>query len=135
ECTVQAATEDMIIIVSRLLQWFTKRFVESPSDMNPEISVHCTMSDEGSVLVFEVRSRRLGELLRKRLFEPFTQAVPVPLSSTKMNHAGIYLPLYLAKMLVEEKYKGRLEECSNEIEGGLGHRFVVRFQPPQSASK
>ena len=130
-CTVQAAPEDLFIIISRLLQWFTQRFVESPSESGPEISVHCTMTEEGAELILEDRSRRLGKQLRRRLFDPFTQAVPVS-PGASLTLPGLYLPLYLAKVLIEEKYKGKLEECSDEIKDTRGHRFLVRFPPPQS---
>ncbi len=134
-CAIEATVEDMFIIVSRILQWFTQRFVEYSAGTRPEISVHCRTSDEGPVVIIEDRSRRLNEQLRKRLFDPFTQAVPLPSIGSGANRPGLYLPLYLAKVLVEEKYHGEIVECSNEIVGDLGHRFAIRFQPPQSAAK
>ena len=35
--------------------------------------------------------------------------------------------MYLAKTLVEEKYRGWLEDKSDEMEGEVGHRLVMQL--------
>jgi predicted heme/steroid binding protein len=46
----------------------------------------------------------------------------------KTPSAGRYLPLYVAKMLVEGRYHGLLEDHSDEIkEHNYGHRILMQF--------
>jgi hypothetical protein len=126
DCKVKAARDHLFIVVSRLLQWFTQRAIETSSEVYPSIRVRCSETPEGPQLVFEDKSRRLGAHLRERLFSPFSQAAP-PQAAGKH---GRYLPLYLAKMLVEVKYRGVLEDRSDELDGDVGHKFVMRFPVP-----
>lgn len=127
-CAVQASAEDLFIILSRLFQWFAERFSEYPPNVKTEVTIHCEASETGPMIVLEDRSRRLPETLRKRLFDVFTFT-----GESNPNLPGLYLPLYLAKALVEEKYNGRIEECSDQIGGDLGHRFILQFQPFEQA--
>jgi DNA-binding NarL/FixJ family response regulator len=128
-CWVKATKEDLFLILSRILQWFMQRFVEYPPEANPEILISCGSTEEGSVIRLEDRSHRLSESLRRQLFDSFNQTRPSPQLQPARDHPDVFLPLYLAKALVEEKYNGRLEERSEEIAGDCGHRFIIRFQP------
>jgi ActR/RegA family two-component response regulator len=153
DCTIEADRGDLEIAVSRLLHWFAQRLEYTPFDVDPLVSVKCLEDDAGPTIIFEDRSQRLNPKLRESMFAPFTQAVPVPLKyevekakqdaaetaledpatrETRRKHAGRYLPLYLAKMLVEGRYHGTLEDHSDDEdlkERSYGHRIVMQFPP------
>jgi hypothetical protein len=125
-CRVKAGHSDMYIAVKRLLQWLAQRCTETPPDIFPQINVQCVEREDGAFITFEDRSRRLPQKLREHLFDPFATSV-VPPTETGERGPGLYLPLYTAKILVEEKYGGRLDDKSNEMEGEIGHRLVMHF--------
>lgn len=150
DCILKADRGDLEIAISRLLHWFAQRRPLTPFDEVPLVSVKCSETDTGPTIIFEDRSQRLNKKLRAEMFAPFAQAVPVPvpfgsevepLESNETaretspfedgrKHAGRYLPLYLAKMLVEGRYHGTLEDHSDE--GDLKdlpyrHRIVMQF--------
>jgi ActR/RegA family two-component response regulator len=142
ECSVLADEQDLYIIMARVLQWLAQRKVATEPPNEPTIAVRCESDERSARLIFEDRSRRLPARLRERLFEPFTLAVPsarslaAPQRGTgeigdeeikASRHRPGYLPLYLAKMLVEEKYRGSLEDESDEMEGEVGHRLVIQL--------
>ena len=142
-CTVYAQSSDVEIIISRLLQWFVYRSKSVPLDVEPDLKIECKTTERGATITFEDNSHRLPKKLREDLFAPFTQAISTPFADLKdarstTNGAetpskdpltsGRYLPLYLAKMLVEGRYRGLLEDHSDEIEGrSYGHRIVMQF--------
>jgi DNA-binding NarL/FixJ family response regulator len=135
DCQVRAAEDDLLIVVSRLLQWFSKRLDHTPAGMQPSIHVTCAEVEGAPQVVFEDRSARLEADALARLFEPFADTVTNAATTQKLaDKPGLYLPLYLAKVLVEVKYKGRLADCSDEVslmdeEGEpVGHRFVMKFR-------
>src|ERR1044072_2353215 len=131
-CQVRAGRYDIYVVVTRLLQWLAQRSPQTPRELVPEITVKCIGGDETSAIFFEDRSRRLPAKLRGYLFEPFsTSLIHNPRSGTG---PGFYLPLYLSKILVEEKYGGRLNDESDEMEGQVGHRLVMRFSLAKSRS-
>jgi hypothetical protein len=127
DCVVQADSDDLCIVTSRMLQWFRQRWGDLPEGGAPIITAQCAETNHGSEISFEDRSRRLSKRLREELFIPFTQAISLPMEIAKDNLPGRYLPFYLAKMLVEEKYRGVLEDHSDELPNDAGHRFVIRF--------
>jgi|GEM_PF-1291172 len=148
ECSIMADEEDMYVIIARILQWLAQRKVATELPYEPTITVSCESDDRSARMVFEDRSRRLPARLRERLFEPFTLAVSSARSLAAPQHATenaksnaeiniaevnipgrrpAYLPLYLAKTLVEEKYRGSLEDQSDEIEAAVGHRLVMQL--------
>ncbi|MDT4896473.1 MAG: hypothetical protein QOH25_1550 [Acidobacteriota bacterium] len=149
DCTVEADRSDLEIAISRLLHWFAQRLEHTPFDVAPLVSVKCLDEANGPTVIFEDNSQRLNKKLRADIFAPFTQAVPVPFTSefeidrqdavvetvageTRRKHAGRYLPLYLAKMLVEGRYHGTLEDHSDDEDlkdRSYGHRIVMQFQP------
>jgi hypothetical protein len=130
-CRVRAG-EDLGIAVKRVLQWLAQRHPETPPGTAAGIFVWCMEREDGSCVTFEDRSRRLPGELREHLFEPFYTSL-VLLAGTSAGGPGIYLPLYLSKVLVEEKYGGRLEDESDKVAGDVGHRLVMRFGPPGEA--
>lgn len=145
DCIVQARRRDMAIIMSRLLQWFAYRGKEIPLDVAPVIKVMCETNNCGATVTFEDNSHRLPAELRRRLFETFSQALSTPFpeiessqfktqegsSNTAKNKPrleGRYLPLYLAKILVESRYHGFLKDYSDEIaEHMYGHRILLQL--------
>lgn len=142
DCSVLANEVELSIIVARVLQWLAQRKVTTEPPNEPAIFIHCETDDRHTRVIFEDRSRRLPQRLRVRLFEPFTLAVLsarslATLPEKKENgeegewkstkHRPGYLPLYLAKTLVEEKYRGWFEDKSDEMEGEAGHRLVMQF--------
>lgn len=128
-CAVKAKRDDMYLAVVRVMQWLVQRRIETPPEIEPEIKVNCSTTSEGGVqIIFEDRSNRLPERLREQLFTPFSVSV-VPAVETELRGPGLYLPLYLAQILVEEKYGGALDDRSTELEGDLGHRLVMRLSP------
>jgi DNA-binding NarL/FixJ family response regulator len=147
DCKMQAQRSDLEIIFSRLLQWFAfrSRPKTMPLDVARVINIECEETDSGPTVTFEDNSNRLPVKLRNDLFAPFTQAISTPFDDIKTvgpkiaeggaetaekSHlnTGRYLPLYLAKMLVEGRYHGLLEDHSDEIEKrSYGHRIVMQF--------
>jgi DNA-binding NarL/FixJ family response regulator len=141
DCSVVANKQDVVIIVERILQWLAQRKVATDDPNKAAIRVLCESDDRNSRIIFEDRSRRLSARLRERLFEPFTLAVPSarhvsPLrpgpqegaeGAQESRHRPSYLPLYLAKTLVEEKYWGWLEDRSDEVDGEIGHRLAIQM--------
>lgn len=145
DCSVQARSDDVFIIISRLLQWFVYRGKAIPLDVEAIIKLKCEVTDSTVTVTFEDNSYRLPKKLREDLFMPFTQAISTPfadLDQPKLTHeagtveptetgkqtSGRYLPLYLAKMLVEGRYQGFLDDHSDEItEHSYGHRILMQF--------
>jgi signal transduction histidine kinase len=121
---------DLFVTVLRVLQWMAQREDKTPIEVEkPTIEIAYVRNEERDEIHFTDQSRRLGVHLRQKMFEPFTQATP-PITSTKEDEEelpGLYLPLYLAKMLVEVKNNGSLEDRSDQLEGAHGHRFVISF--------
>lgn len=127
---VRIAERDLLIAVLRVLQWLAQREDKIPPEA-PYLAIEVAYERQhGRVAIrFTDQSRRLGEQLRKRLFEPFTQGT-VTLGDTDDKGErlpGLYLPLYLAKTLLTEKNDGSLEDRTNELAGESGHRFVISF--------
>lgn len=137
--SVEAGHDDLLLAFSRLFQWTVQRRTSTPSGVQQGISVSCEKRQDMADIIIEDRSRRLGKLLRNHLFEPFNQAPPAAaappdaLGEAKPSKPGLYLPLYLAKMLVEMKCHGKLQDGSDVMGGNIGHRFVVSL--PLSESK
>jgi ActR/RegA family two-component response regulator len=160
-CTIEADRGDLEIAVSRLLHWFAQRLEHTPFDVDPLVSVKCLEDAAGPTIIFEDRSQRLNTKLRENMFAPFTQAVPIPLTfdegenakqgasaetasgdtatgEMRRKHAGRYLPLYLAKMLVEGRYHGTLEDHSDDEDlkdRSYGHRIVMQFPPDRKKAE
>lgn len=126
DCKVRATQEDLSIIVSSVLQWLARRFIDTPDGIEPRISVQCGHYDKGVEAIFEDRSERLGKVLRDRLFYPFAENDGLD-DMRKSN-----LSLYVARVLIEERYNGALEDISDLVDAAenRGHRFRVRFPSP-----
>ncbi|MET0621585.1 MAG: response regulator [Pyrinomonadaceae bacterium] len=136
DCNVHALSSDVDIILSRLLQWFIYRGKFVPRGVPPALRIECEEADGWANITFEDDSQRLPKKLREELFAPFTQAISTPFAEIERASrtgkepptSGRYLPLYLAKMLVEGRYRGQLEDHSDEIIAhDYGHRIVMQF--------
>lgn len=145
-CVVRAQRRDVAIIISRLLQWFAYRGKATPLDVQPVIKIKCETADGSATITFEDNSYRLPPELRRRLFETFSQAISTPFPEVESSKfkakevdagtpenkpqklEGRYLPLYLAKVLVEGRYHGILKDQSDEIIGhNYGHRIMIQL--------
>jgi hypothetical protein len=122
---------DLLVAVLRVLQWMAQREEKTPAGAEaPVVEVEFMKAGGRAEIHFRDQSRRLGDQLRQRLFEPFAQAPPArtPIKKDEEEELpGLYMPLYLAKMLVEKKNAGRLEDRSDKLEGRHGHHFVISF--------
>lgn len=133
DCTVVADRRDLEIAVSRLLHWLAQRRTATPVNEESLITIKCRDDAAGQTIIFEDKSQRLSKQLRNKLFTTFSQAVPVPFTS---ESTGRYLPLYLAKMLVEGRYHGALEDHSDDEDiqdRNYGHRIVMQFPPNEQS--
>ncbi len=45
-----------------------------------------------------------------------------------MTRPGLHLSLYMAKMLIELRNGGVVEDRSDEVEGDYGHRIALSFR-------
>jgi DNA-binding NarL/FixJ family response regulator len=145
DCVVRAQRNDIVVVISRLLQWFAYRCQATPPGIEPMIKVECETTGGQANITSEDNSYRLPPPLRRDLFEPFTQAIATPFPNIEVNesatpqtvaekqtlgnvNAGRFLPLYLAKMLVEGRYHGLLVDRSDEIKGHpYGHRILLQL--------
>jgi DNA-binding NarL/FixJ family response regulator len=145
DCPMRAHRSDLEIVFSKLLQWFVYRSRAMPLDVETVIKIKCEETDSGATVMFEDNSHRLPKKLREDLFAPFTQAISTPFAEidgvksgqrregaqgTTKSHfnTGRYLPLYLAKMLVEGRYHGLLRDHSDEItKHPYGHRILMQL--------
>lgn len=127
DCLVVGQVGDLQIAVARILQWLTLRALETPLEMEGKLSVTCRVTPAGdwAVVVFQDGSRRLPRELREKLFLPFESPIMEDLDDTRGGEAGI--GLYLSKVLVEAGNGGAFEDRSDELDGELGHRFVMSF--------
>lgn len=149
--TVMAARVELLLAMMRVMQWMVQRKYRISEGERQRISVGWDERDENVSIAFEDRSTRLGERWRQFLFDPFTQAASQdnwrfevdetdgagddsgPPGQRRLR-AGRYLPLYLAKMLVELKNGGKLEDETGNMDGRDGHRFVMRFPKHEEVS-
>jgi DNA-binding NarL/FixJ family response regulator len=141
DCHVRAEKGHIWLMFSKLLQWLAQQRWRTSDDM-PQVSIRCAECDGWAEAILEDRSARLFKPLRHRLFAPMTLAATGPedkadqwerIDLTSMGKTdrprgpGLYLALYLVKVLVELRYGGQVLDCSDELEGDVGHRFVVRL--------
>lgn len=126
--TLAIEENDLFVAVLRVLQWLAQR-EDKVSTETPTIDVEYHRRNDRLEISFTDQSRRLGGELRKKLFEPFTQIASTPPPKDGNERPGLYLPLYLAKTLIEAKNKGWLEDRTEELAKttNFGHRFTIGF--------
>ena len=123
DCALSAVPEEMYVATLRVLQFFANRASEESQKVLPWIRVQCLSDSNRSMVVFEDRSLRLSATLRQHLFSPFKSI----LSPVEVQTVNLHFPLFIAKALVEVRNGGTFEDRSDEIDGDLGHRFVISF--------
>jgi hypothetical protein len=114
--------------VSQILGWMGRRLIRSGAEGSGVLSVECLLTEGGErvqVIFEEHSSRRLSGRLRESLFEPFFTRLTSE-SSDEIVDGGRRLGLYLSKTLAGLA-GGALEDHSDELTGGLGHRFVLEL--------
>ncbi len=142
DCTLFITREDLYIIISRLFQWFERRGTDTKGG-KAQVTVWCSETIHTAQLIFEDQSWCLPQYVRDRLFAPFTQGrafpsakgpVPGKEREGEKDQPGRYLPLYLSGKLVEIRYKGKIEDKTDELkieqdkqDINFGHRFVLTF--------
>lgn len=141
DCQVRAEKGHIWLTFSKLLQWLAQQRWRTAAE-RPEVRVRCGQSDGWAEVILEDRSPRLFKPLRDRLFAPMTLAATGPEEEAEQwersdlasigqrdrpRGPGLYLALYLVKVLVELRYGGQLLDFSDQLEGEIGHRFIVRL--------
>lgn len=121
---------DLLLVVLRVLQWMVQRVNKIPVNASPTVTVEYNTDSDTAEISFTDSSRRLSPSLRQLIFEPFTQATLAPPRSLGTLRPAMYDPLYLAKMLVEIKLHGLLEDRTGMMKEGVGHRLVISFPVP-----
>ncbi len=127
---VVIAQRDLLVAALRMLQWLAQRADRIPPEAaSRHITVAYEKQKDRVAISFTDQSRRLGERLRRKLFEPFTQSTTTTGNIVDKGEQlpGLYLPLYLAKTLITVKNNGALEDRTNELPGNIGHSFVMSF--------
>jgi DNA-binding NarL/FixJ family response regulator len=118
--------KDLLVAVLRMLQWMAQRITVRPTGPNQKIEVAYEKPAGRLEIHLTDQGRILGAQLRRKLFDPFTLGNPTDVEvSGKETLPGLYLPLYLAKTLVEVKNKGLLQDRTDESKPG--HHFVLSF--------
>ena len=132
DCELQGDEEEFFLIAFRFLHWLSRRKFETPGNIEHCIKVTCSTDNSYAVIAFEDNSYRIPEKLMEKLFNPFSPAAPSPTSedATDSRKPGLYLALYLSQIIVEEKYRGKLKQCSEELDGELGHKIEMKIPLP-----
>lgn len=130
EAQAQCRREYLQLAMGRILLWFARRQVALAPGVKRAIVVQCfndPSDDRTVVLQIEDGSPRLPGRLREHLMEPFASVALDRPAKEDLAGPGQHLALYLAKMLIEEGCQGRVLDRSEELEGEVGHRIVVRL--------
>lgn len=134
-CFAFDRTERAERAVSQLLGWLARRLIRSRQNDDLELMVACIDKGRDRVqVVFEEKvSRRLPAELRNWLFEPFYASYESDRHDERVVDGGRRLGLYLAQALAEMA-GGTLSDRSDDMEGPLGHRFVLELPAPSDVS-
>lgn len=123
--------EDLFLATLRMLEWLAQREDKIALDAPHRTIDVCYERQPGRVAIrFTDHSWQLGERLRRRLFEPFTQGTTTSVETGDKGEPrpGLYLPLYLAKVLLTVKNDGILEDRTDELDSKkVGNCFVFAF--------
>lgn len=125
---------DLLLATLRVLQWMAQRTDKVPASTRPKIVIEYSAGADAVEISFSDSSRRLSSRLRHQLFDPFTQVTTAPPLVAGAKRPGLYLPLYLAAVLVEIKHHGILEDRTDLLDGIHGHCFVMSFPADMEGS-
>lgn len=131
DCAVYVNPADFYIAVSQILRWFLQRTPDRPEDQTPSLRVCLGKDDDDgkAEIWFQDSSYRIPAKLREQLFEPFAAG-----DRSSEGLRGRRLGLYLAKMVIETRNRGSVEDRSHELHGDLGHLLLLRL-PAASMTK
>jgi CheY-like chemotaxis protein len=122
---------DLFLATLRMLEWLAQREDKIDLDASHRAIDVCYERQPGRVAIrFTDHSWQLGERLRRKLFEPFTQGTNTAVEREDKGEPrpGLYLPLYLAKVLLTVKNDGMLEDRTDELDSKkVGNCFVFAF--------
>jgi CheY-like chemotaxis protein len=125
QAAVMCVKEELLFLFSRLLHWLVSFYEENP-ESPPRINVACRLEGAHVELSFESDSLRLHKILRDSLFVPMTQRINYE-QVLESKGPRLFLALYVAKTILEKKYKGSLTDRSDELPENLGHKLVIRM--------
>lgn len=107
--------------IGNIFNWMIGR-MEHGKKPQPWIKVHCKQtSPEEAIITLSDTSKRLPESLRQSLFQP--------LNNYQMMGAETQegFDLFTAKMFIEARGQGELNDLTNGYEGGVGHMLQVKL--------
>jgi signal transduction histidine kinase len=122
DCRAYVNPVDFEIAIAQILRWFLQRSVDQPAHEGPCFRVSLNQHDAKADIWFQDSSYRISEKLRGHLFEPFAGG-----DRSGEGLKGRRLGLYLAKVVIETRNSGSVEDRSDELEGGLGHLLLLRL--------
>lgn len=125
QATVRSAKEELLFLFSRLLHWMIS-FYEEDRDAAPRISVECHLEGPYIELSIESDSLRLHKILRDNIFVPMTQRINYN-KVLESKGPKLFLAMYLAKTVLEKRYKGSLTDHSDELPETVGHKLVIKM--------
>lgn len=128
DCLIWAKPGDLYNAVCKLLLWLAQRASLTSEDTDAALRVVCLSTSTGPEISFEDRSRRLPQADRKDLFSLSPGLTEKDFG--ELSKRGAFLSLYLSKALIEMENGGFLDDRSDELEGVIGHRFVIRLPEP-----
>ncbi len=113
---VETDSESFYLVASQILRWLAKRGSEC---------ITIAMEEEGpeTMIRFEDSSERIPTSIRRRLFDPFSLGIRHALLQEGLR--GRRFGFFLAKLMIETRADGRLEDLSDELPGDQGHRFCL----------
>lgn len=123
QATVVASKEELLFIFSRLLHWLVSLY-EEDEDAPPHVSVECSLKGRNVELSLESGGPRLNKFLRDSMFVPMTQRINYN-QALEGEGPNLFLAMYLAKTILERRYKGSLADHSDEMTGEMGHRLIL----------
>jgi hypothetical protein len=116
---VVAEKDEMLFLFSRLLHWLASLAEEGGAPAR--LTARCRLDGTQVAISLESGGLRMHGLLRRSMFVPMTQRI----NYDQLPEGGGPLAMYLAKTILEKRYKGSLADRSDDLPGEAGHRLVV----------
>ncbi len=130
DCSVYVNPADFYIAISQILRWFLQRSPDRPIHQAPSVRVCLHQDDSKAEIWFQDSSYRIPAKLREHLFEPFAGG-----DRSNEELRGRRLGLYLARMVIETRNRGSVEDHSHQLKGDLGHLLLLRLPVASIAGK
>jgi signal transduction histidine kinase len=135
DCLAYVNPADFYIAISQILRWFLQRTPDRPAHQAPSVRVCLGQDDDKAEIWFQDSSYRIPTKLREHLFEPFAGGDSARGGSASEELRGRRLGLYLAKMVIETRNRGSVEDRSHQLEGDLGHLLLLRLPAASATGK